>query len=98
MTGSCSWAFQASRRAIPRRSSTPRSRTVEAHLPYFRLFRAQYRFIGRGGEVLHTATGRNATYRLRGDEPYVRVEATSADGSILWTQPLLATDAFELPV
>jgi hypothetical protein len=68
--------------------------TVEADLPYFRAHSADYRFIGQGGEVLHTATGRHATYRLRGDEPYIRVQATAADGSILWTQPLLRSDAF----
>ena len=73
------------------------SLTVEADLPYFRAYSADYRFIGRGGEVLQMQSGRRATYRLRGDEPYVRVQATSADGSTLWTQPLLRADRFEVP-
>jgi hypothetical protein len=71
--------------------------TVEADLPYVRTYDTEYRFVGRGGEVLHTDVGRRATYRLRGDESYVRVQASNPDGSILWTQPLLRSDAFELP-
>jgi hypothetical protein len=71
--------------------------TVEADLPYYRAFETEYRFVGAGGELLHTTGGRSGSYRLRGDEPYVRVEARNADGSVLWTQPLLRADRFELP-
>lgn len=68
--------------------------SVEADLPYFRSYETEYRFIGCGGEVLATITGRSAQYELSGDEAYVRVEARNGDGSILWTQPLLRTDVF----
>jgi hypothetical protein len=71
--------------------------TVEADLPYYRAYSADYKFIGQDGEVLHAAAGRSATYRLRGDEPYVRAQSTAADGSMLWTQPVLSAGAFEFP-
>ena len=70
---------------------------VEADLPYFRTGKAEYRFIGDGGEVLQETTGEGATYRLNGTEKYVRVEARNDDGSILWTQPLLSQANFDLP-
>ena len=69
---------------------------VEADLPYLRAFEAEYSFIGDGGAVLHRETGRTASYELSGDERYVRVEARSGDGSVIWTQPLLRADAFEV--
>jgi hypothetical protein len=68
---------------------------VEADLPYLRTYEAEYRFIGDGGKVLAETTGRSARYEPTGDETYVRVEARNADGSILWTQPLLARDRFD---
>lgn len=71
---------------------------VEADLPYLRTFDAEYSFIGSGGKVLHSARGRRASYEVDGSEPYVRVEARNADGSILWTQPLLRDDVFGAPV
>lgn len=70
---------------------------VEADLPYFRTYSAEYRFVGAGGEVLAREVGQSASYRLAGDELYVRVEARNDDGSVLWTQPLLRDDAFDTP-
>lgn len=70
--------------------------SVEADMPYYRAYEADYRFVGAGGTVLASHTGRFAQYTLSGDEPYVRVEARHADGSILWTQPLLRKEYFGL--
>jgi hypothetical protein len=67
---------------------------LEADLPYLRVFDTEYRFIGADGEVLHESRGRRGTYALTGEELYVRVEARNADGSILWTQPVLERAAF----
>lgn len=70
--------------------------TVEADMPYSRAYEAEYRFIADGGTIRSTVIGRTASYRLEGDETYVRVEARNADGSILWTQPVLSRDRFEI--
>lgn len=69
---------------------------VEADLPYMRTHEAEYRFIADGGKVQGTCIGRVGRYEVSGDESYVRVEARNADGSILWTQPLLARDRFKI--
>jgi hypothetical protein len=69
---------------------------VEADLPYLRVNRAEYRFIGEGGKLLHAEEGKVGSYTLSGDEPYVRVESRNGDGSILWTQPLLNRDVFNI--
>ena len=45
------------------------------------------RFIGRGGRLLQASTGPAATYHVRGDEGYVRVEAIRDDGARAWSQP-----------
>ena len=45
------------------------------------------RFIGRGGKVLKTVTASAGSYRVSGNEGYVRVEAIRADGARAWSQP-----------
>jgi hypothetical protein len=45
-------------------------------------------FIGRGGIELAEITGLEATYRLRGDEGYVRARVTGSNGVMAWTQPV----------
>ena len=47
-------------------------------------------FIGRGGAVLAEEVGLEVTYRLRGDEGYVRARVTSSDGARAWMQPVVA--------
>jgi len=61
-----------------------------------RTHEAEYRFIADGGKVQGTDIGRVGRYEVSGDESYVRVEARNADGSTLWTQPLLARDRFKI--
>jgi hypothetical protein len=73
-----------------------RTLEVEADLPYARAHQAEYRFISDGGELRSSQTGRTGRYELTGDESYLRVEAQNADGSILWTQPLLSRDRFAI--
>jgi hypothetical protein len=45
------------------------------------------RFIGRGGRLLKTLNAATGSYRVSGDEGYVRVEAIGADGARAWSQP-----------
>jgi hypothetical protein len=45
------------------------------------------RFIGRGGHVLKAVNASSGSYQIRGDEGYVRVEASGADGAKAWSQP-----------
>ncbi len=45
------------------------------------------RFIGRGGRLLKAVSANVASYRVSGDEGYVRVEAIRDDGGRAWSQP-----------
>jgi hypothetical protein len=45
------------------------------------------RFIGRGGRLLKTFSARAGSYRVSGNEGYVRVEAIRDDGARAWSQP-----------
>ena len=45
-------------------------------------------FTGRGGDTLAEETGVEATYRIRGNEGYVRATVTSSSGTNAWTQPV----------
>jgi len=45
------------------------------------------RFIGRGGHVLKDVSASTGSYEVHGDEGYVRVEASAADGAKAWSQP-----------
>ncbi len=50
---------------------------------------ARFEAFGRGGKLLDSAEGGGARFSLRpGNSGYLRVRATAADGSQLWTQPL----------
>jgi len=44
-------------------------------------------FIGRDGAVLQETTESPATYRIRGDEGYVRARVLESNGERAWTQP-----------
>jgi hypothetical protein len=43
-------------------------------------------FVGRGGRVLATVRGQEATYRVRGNEGYVRARVVDSNGRRAWTQ------------
>jgi hypothetical protein len=45
-------------------------------------------FIGAGGRVLARVRGAQASYRIRGDEGYVRARVTDSNGWRAWTQPV----------
>lgn len=45
------------------------------------------RFIGHGGRLLLTTSTNSGSYRVNGDEGYVRVEAIRDDGGRAWSQP-----------
>jgi hypothetical protein len=46
-------------------------------------------FIGRGGKVLQTSTTPASTYRIRGDEGYVRARVIDSNGKTAWMQPVM---------
>lgn len=48
---------------------------------------ATIRFLGPGLRLLQASQGREATYRLQGDEAFVRVEVEYPDGRAAWSQP-----------
>lgn len=50
---------------------------------------AHYRvqFIGANGRVLQETAGTSASYKIRGDEGYVRAKVTDSNGRCAWTQP-----------
>jgi hypothetical protein len=62
--------------------------TVSATLPGGQPRRIRYEFVGENGAILSEGSGESARYRLSGHEPYVRLEAASDDGAMLWTQPV----------
>lgn len=45
-------------------------------------------FIGRKGTVLKTVQGASASYRIKGNEGYVRVKVLNNEGKMAWTQPV----------
>jgi hypothetical protein len=46
------------------------------------------RFTGRGGRLLAEVTTNPATYRMKGDEGYVRATVLESNGAKAWTQPV----------
>jgi hypothetical protein len=46
------------------------------------------RFIGKDGRVLATVSGLRPSYRIKGDEGYVRASIIDSDGRRAWTQPV----------
>lgn len=51
--------------------------------------RYRIEFVGRGGRVLHTATGLRARYAPKADDGYVRVRLSDSNGRHAWTQPVI---------
>ena len=45
-------------------------------------------FIGQYGIVLHETWDLNPTYKIKGQEKYVRVVITGSSGHKAWTQPI----------
>lgn len=65
---------------------SPASMTLSVRPRSFEKYRIQ--FIGRGGRVLWEAASSSATYRIRGDEGYVRAKVYDSNGRVAWTQPV----------
>ena len=45
-------------------------------------------FIGKNGSALSTVSGKRATYKIKGNEIYVRAKITNSEGKAAWTQPV----------
>lgn len=54
----------------------------EKNLAHYRI-----RFIGLKGRVLQETVGTSATYKIRGNEGYVRAKVIDSNGKCAWTQP-----------
>jgi predicted metal-dependent phosphoesterase TrpH len=70
---------------------TPSSMTVTVRRRAFEKYRVL--FIGRGGRVLWEVASSSATYRIRGDEGYVRAKVLDSNGRVAWVQPVLLPGA-----
>jgi predicted metal-dependent phosphoesterase TrpH len=66
---------------------TPSSMTLTVRRRPFEKYRMQ--FIGRGGRVLWEVASSSATYRIRGDEGYVRAKVLDSNGRVAWVQPVM---------
>lgn len=53
--------------------------------------RYRIQFIGSGGKVLQESLEPDATYKIKGDEGYVRVKIYESNGKFAWTQPVFLT-------
>lgn len=54
-------------------------------------FGSSLRFIGHGGHLLKAVNASSGSYQVRGDEGYVRVEATGEIGTKGWSQPFFVS-------
>jgi len=50
------------------------------------------RFVGRDGKILAEVPGSKPTYRLRGNEKYVRASVLDSKGNRAWTQSVFLDD------
>ncbi|MEA2013179.1 MAG: CehA/McbA family metallohydrolase [Verrucomicrobiota bacterium] len=50
--------------------------------------RATFEFIGNNGKILQMNTGIEASYRIEGNENYIRIRISSSWGGWAWTQPV----------
>ena len=48
----------------------------------------EFRFIGKDGQVYHQGTGMEKSYKIKGNEGYIRVELIREDGARAWMQPI----------
>jgi hypothetical protein len=62
--------------------------TIEVRIKQKSSFKYRTEFIGAGGTVLARSYDLISTYRLRGDERYVRVKVTDSGGFVAWIQPV----------
>lgn len=60
----------------------------EIRISIEQVYDARYRtqFIGKNGRILATVAGKEATYRIRGDEGYVRARVVDSNGRLALTQ------------
>ena len=61
--------------------------TVSIKVKEQRWSKYRIHFIGRNGKLLQEVLAGSATYRIKGDEAYVRVKVLESNGKTAWTQP-----------
>ncbi len=65
-----------------------RPRDLTIHIRQRGNFKFITEFIGRGGAVLKTTGENPATYKLSGNETYVRAKVRNSGGGVAWVQPV----------
>lgn len=63
--------------------------TVSIKVKEQRWSKYQIQFIGKGGKLLQENQTGSASYRIKGDEGYVRAKVLESNGKIAWTQPIM---------
>jgi hypothetical protein len=48
----------------------------------------EFRFIGKDGHIYYQGTGMENSYKINGNEGYIRVELIREDGARAWMQPI----------
>ena len=63
-------------------------KTIEVRVREKNFARYRIQFIGSGGRLLQESAGLNATYKIRGNEKYIRAKVIDSNGLCAWTQPV----------
>jgi hypothetical protein len=66
-------------------SADPKAISIKVKEQRWSKYRIQ--FIGRGGKILQEDLKGTSTYRIRGNEGYVRAKIIESNGKTAWTQP-----------
>ncbi len=69
------------------------ARDITIHIQQRGDFRFTTEFIGRGGRVLKTSGSSRPSYRIQGNEMYVRARVTNSGGERAWVQPVFLRTA-----
>ena len=66
------------------------TKEIKITLPPSGKFKTKYgiQLIAKKGRIVQDSIGNEATYRIRGNEGYVRARITDSNGKATWTQPV----------
>lgn len=52
----------------------------------------KFKFIGKDGQVYYSSIGMEKSYKVKGNEGYIRVELIREDGAMAWIQPIFLSE------
>jgi hypothetical protein len=91
-------AFYSSSGVLLKNIAVHDNKTITLSAASPRVINTIFRFIGRDGRLLFEEQAREAespvSYTVKGDEGYVRIEASREDGAPAWTQPFWIESEF----